>query len=517
VGRLYIVAKPDALKQAIAPFTTRARIKTPTASADLAKAIQDMLPQATVAAGEGEIVVNGIPDDVKLAEELIGEHVTEADRTARHAEVVSLGVVSIKQVTEVISDLFPHVKVTVLSEGTAGGGTIALIGPEADVAAAKGKSAELDEATPNRTSTMEVASYDLRYASARTCTDFLKEAAPEVQVTIAPPTQIPDRLTAALGATSTSAGGTAPSGGGGGAAGGGAAGGGSGGGGTAPNPQGGGGTIGGTGAPTGFNASDKATRLVIKGRKADVNTALDLLKSVDQKPQQVVIDVRIVDISPELIQHTGINYTWQPFQFFDTSAGTSVANAASNTRPIPLGVFSRTPLDLTATLDALVEHADAKLLASPSMQVLNNEEADFFVGSQLSYPITTTSSFGAQSTIVQTYNVGIGLNVRPHLNADGNIMMRINPVVQSLTAITNGLPQTASREANTIVMVKDGQSVVIGGLIEDQDQKTINEVPLLGQIPILGQLFRHTERDHLKSNIVVSVTPHIVKDPEAKK
>jgi type II secretory pathway component GspD/PulD (secretin) len=119
---------------------------------------------------------------------------------------------------------------------------------------------------------------------------------------------------------------------------------------------------------------------------------------------------------------------------------------------------------------------------------------------------------GSQNVTIQTYNIGIGLNVRARINDDGNVTLRLNPIIQSLTGITNGLPQTSSREANTTVMIKDGESVVIGGLIRDQDTRTVQEVPFFSKLPFVGQLFRHTDRDHLKSNVIVTVTPHIVQD-----
>lgn len=514
VGKIYVVAKAESIRQTIAPFALRTRIRTPDATPEMAAAIQAMVPDATVTAGKGEIIVLGIPEDVRQAEDLINLKIVEkANMVApevRNAQIVGLGVAPPKGIIALLAELFPDVKASVISEGTNGGGSIALLGKASDIAAAKAKALELDGATPSVTG-IEVTAYEVRYASARMLADFLHEAAPDVQVTIAPPNHVPERLTG--GTTVTQSGSTAAGG-----ASGGAAAGGSGG-------AAGGGAAGGSGAPaTGgpgvLSAQyDRATRIVLRGRTGDVDTALKLLKSVDVEPLQVVVEVRIVDASPEDIAHTGINYAWQPFQFFDLpkSATTSVQTAPP-TRPVGLGQISRLPINFTATLDAMVSHSDAKLLASPSMQVLNNEEANFFIGDQLSFPVTTSGTLGSQNTVIQTYNIGIGLNVRPRVNSDGNITLRLNPVVQNLTSIQNGLPQTSSREATTVVMVRDGESVVIGGLIRDNDTKTVQEIPILGRLPLVGQLFRHTDRDHLKSNIIVAVTPHIVKrSPEAQK
>jgi general secretion pathway protein D len=385
------------------------------------------------------------------------------------------------------------------------GGVLVLVGREKDVAEAKKRIEELDAAVSSLTNDTFVETYDTRFASARTILTFLKQAAPEVEVTVAPPTQTPGAFASTLSsggathATSGTPGDPAV---------------GSTGGqvkqGTAPDPSGLGRIF--DTDPSLGQQYDDSTRLVLKGRKSDVVAAIALLKKVDAKPKQVVVEVRIVDATPEAIEHTGLKYSWNQFTFYDSPKGTPVTTATGTTRPVGLGTISRVPATFNATLDAMVTHSEAKLLANPSMQVLNNQEANFFVGDQLSYPITSGGALGAQNVTVQTYNIGIGLNVRAHVNDDGNVTLRLNPIIQSLTGITNGLPQTSSREANTIVMIKDGESVVIGGLIRDQDTKTVQEIPYLSRLPIVGQLFRHTDRDHLKSNVIVTVTPHIVKD-----
>jgi type II secretory pathway component GspD/PulD (secretin) len=104
------------------------------------------------------------------------------------------------------------------------------------------------------------------------------------------------------------------------------------------------------------------------------------------------------------------------------------------------------------------------------------------------------------------------------VNDDGNITMRVHPVVSTVTAIdSNNIPQTSSREAESTVMIKDGETMVIGGLIRDEYSKTISEIPLLAQLPLVGELFRHRSTNKRKSEILVFITPHIVKEGESYK
>jgi type II secretory pathway component GspD/PulD (secretin) len=106
--------------------------------------------------------------------------------------------------------------------------------------------------------------------------------------------------------------------------------------------------------------------------------------------------------------------------------------------------------------------------------------------------------------------VGIILLVHPRVNDEGNITLRVHPVVSTLTAITDGLPQTSSREAETIVRVKDGDTIVIGGLIRDEDTKQMSKIPLLGDLPILGHLFRNESRTKRRSEVTVYLTIKLI-------
>lgn len=535
VGKFYVVAKPGALRQALVPFSERQRIKTSNPT-ETAKIVGDLLPDATVTAGEGEIIVVAVPYDIKVAEQLVAERPV-ASKEPRKVEAVVLGTVPAMKMAPILADLFPSIRVSVLTDLDTGG-SVALLGRPEDVAEARAKALELDAASASEAADTVVDTYDVRYASPRTIFEFLRQASPKVTVTIAPPAYSLPGLTSG-GAQALGSGGAGTSSGPA-STGGNDLGGGTGGGnqttGNDPGTQGGG-VGGGNGANGNSNANgitsapppngggpqyDRATRLVLRGRKADVDAAKVLLEKVDIRPKQVVVDVRIVDASPEAIDRVGLKYTWQSLRFVDAPAGTYITNPdlegyLKNTLQRGIGSFSRTPFGFLATLDLMVQKTDSKLLANPSIQVLDSDEAKFFIGDQLSYPITTSGSLGTQNTTIEKYNVGISLNVRPKVNADGDITLLLNPVVQSLTGITNGLPQTNSREARTTVIVKDGETIVLAGLIRDEDIRTVSEVPILSKLPIVGQLFRHSDRSHRKSNIIVTITPHLVPPPEVPK
>ena len=109
--------------------------------------------------------------------------------------------------------------------------------------------------------------------------------------------------------------------------------------------------------------------------------------------------------------------------------------------------------------------------------------------------------------------MGIVLLVRPRVNADGMVTLKVNPVVSTITAFVGPeqLPQTASREANSTIRVHDGDTVAIGGLIQDQDRQTFSKVPILGDLPLIGQLFRNNNHDRKRTDVTIFLTTHLLK------
>ena len=164
-------------------------------------------------------------------------------------------------------------------------------------------------------------------------------------------------------------------------------------------------------------------------------------------------------------------------------------------------------------LKAQTTTGEAKILANPKVQVMDNDGASIFVGDTLRVQVAQAGALGAQTVEIKEFPVGIILLINPRINADGNITMHVNPVVSSISAIgPNGLPQTSSREAETTVMVKDGETIVLGGLIRDEYSKVISEIPILSKLPIVGELFKNRSSSKKRKDVIVTITPHIVPD-----
>lgn len=160
----------------------------------------------------------------------------------------------------------------------------------------------------------------------------------------------------------------------------------------------------------------------------------------------------------------------------------------------------------------MVSRKEAKILANPRVMVVDNEDANIFIGDTVRTKISQASTNGTTIQVLE-FPIGIVLLVRPRVNADGRITMRVHPVVSTITAIgADNLPQTSSREAETTVMIKDGETIVLGGLIRDEMLRTVQEVPILSKLPIVGELFKYRSKDHRHSEIMVFITPHILNE-----
>jgi len=167
-------------------------------------------------------------------------------------------------------------------------------------------------------------------------------------------------------------------------------------------------------------------------------------------------------------------------------------------------------------LDMLIHNGSARVLANPKIATLNGREASILIGSRIPYIISSTVFAGggaAPTQRIEREEVGIKLRITPLINADGYITTEIQPEVSSVSGFTgenNALPIVATRQASTTVRLKDGSTVIIGGLLNEEKTTTVTKVPLLGSIPVIGYLFQHRSIDTSKRDLVIEVTPRIL-------
>lgn len=198
--------------------------------------------------------------------------------------------------------------------------------------------------------------------------------------------------------------------------------------------------------------------------------------------------------------------------------------AVQSFAPVPpgAGLYQIFGSDFQATLRAIAEAGKLEVLSRPSILARNNQQATITVGQ--SVPLITSVSFntltGNPINSVTYQDVGIILRVTPFITADGMVEMIVSPQISALSEQTIPVGAGASapvinmRSADTVVVTPDGQTVIIGGLMQNQKTQTDSKIPILGDIPLLGAAFKRKAKQTTKTELLIFLTPHIVKDPK---
>lgn len=302
--------------------------------------------------------------------------------------------------------------------------------------------------------------------------------------------------------------------------------------------------------------SNQVTVQALPGRMQDV---VQLIAALDQKTKEVLIDAIIIKV--KLLNDKTKNIEWEgllnagkqlgmlymgstPFSVFQpTVAGSPWSTRSDYLESIggQVGAYQSSLLSKTGTgakigpglmhvgiidakrdFDVLIKYLETlgrtQILSNPKLAVVNNQEAKIHVGERQAYVTTTTTSGGQTTTVsedVSFVDVGIQLFVTPTINDDGYITMKVKPEISSvvstlLTPTGNKIPIIDTSMAETTVMVKDGKTIIIGGLRKEEKVYDSVQVPFLSSIPILGNLFRNNNMRIERTEILVMITPHII-------
>jgi general secretion pathway protein D len=245
--------------------------------------------------------------------------------------------------------------------------------------------------------------------------------------------------------------------------------------------------------------------LIVTGTPQAITAAKDLVASLDRPSRQVALEVRVVEVAANALQNLGVALS--------PIVGTTLTETDPNLRPF---TFGRTPLNITVVLNLLVERGQGKILANPTVATIDGRKALIRTGDDI--PLVTRQIFG--NTIIEnviTFRAGVTLEIVPKVSSDGFVTVVLRPVVSTITGTTpQGAPQISTREVQTTLMVRDGETIVIGGLLEERDILSMSRIPGLGDLPFLGRLFRSERREQRRTELVITVTPRILPSPESE-
>jgi general secretion pathway protein D len=239
-----------------------------------------------------------------------------------------------------------------------------------------------------------------------------------------------------------------------------------------------------------------------------------IIQQLDKRTVQVFIEVAIVDVTLDDTTKFGVEWKWNDGQ---SSADTGFGLADA----IPTGLrYSVISNNLQAVLRALTTKSNVKVYSTPTITTADNVRALISIGRQEPFvsSVEDTAQGGAFRRTVDFKDVSISLDVTPHVSEAANLITL--EVIQTINELLGreeelNAPIIASRQAQTTVMVNDGQTIVIGGIIKDNKQRVVNGVPILEDIPILGELFKSRRWQTEHSELMVFMTPHILRDEQS--
>ncbi len=264
--------------------------------------------------------------------------------------------------------------------------------------------------------------------------------------------------------------------------------------------------------------------LIIVGRESDVQRTLKLAEELDVKSPQIKIEAKITSINKSAEKNLGIKWDWSELGLFEgftdyvkQTADRDFAPEGENMQNTRKShsKWYRQPFDIAATLDALIEDGNGEVLAAPTMVCMEGKPSVFFVGDEVTYIQRIEVTPTGQNITTDTKQVGVQLRAIGTTSPDGFITLNLHPEVSVLKlSVDQGvnLPIVTRRFTDHVVRVKDGQTLVIGGLIRSDDIIEMSKVPLLGDLPFLGKLFRHSHTSKASTEVVMFITASILKD-----
>jgi len=269
----------------------------------------------------------------------------------------------------------------------------------------------------------------------------------------------------------------------------------------------------------------RTNQLIVSDLPYKLEKVEELIKTFDKREKEVFIEAKIVQVSLSDEFKWGIDWdrlTW--------TGNKGYSFLTQSHFPIDMGSYGKLTVDTAKTndldiiLSALQSVGETKIISNPHLAVLDGHEAKIVVAKKQPYAITTTTLSEGQSTTateITFVDIGVSLSVTPTINEEGFITMDIKPEVSEFVeyyeygTTPTKVPVVESRNAETTVTVKDGVTVIIAGLIKEGKVKNVSKVPLLGDIPILGNLFKSISDQVVRTETIIFLTPRIISGEES--
>ncbi len=284
-----------------------------------------------------------------------------------------------------------------------------------------------------------------------------------------------------------------------------------------------------------IRADESLNALILLAEPETVNTLEDVVRQLDVPRAQVLVEAAIVEVSGDIADALGVQWAIDARGSTGGLGGVNFANTGlsvgsllqslqdeSVPESLPDGAIIGLGTDsFGALITALSSNSKSNLLSTPSLLTLDNQRAEILVGQNVPFQTgsytTDASGAGNPFTTIERQDIGVTLKVTPHINEGATLRLEIEQEISSIAPSASLTARavdliTNKRAIKSTILAEDGQVVVLGGLIQDDVTRSESKVPLLGDIPLLGRLFRSTKDTHVKRNLMVFLRPSVVRD-----
>jgi general secretion pathway protein D len=245
--------------------------------------------------------------------------------------------------------------------------------------------------------------------------------------------------------------------------------------------------------------NDDSNSIVLRGEKAAIEQAGSILVSIDKKIPQILIEGRVIEVAESGMADLGIvwGHSQGNFKFNIDTAG----------KPYM-------PENIQCALDLLIGKGEAKVLANPKISALDGNEAEINIGSRIPYAVPSGGTTGTTQWTVQYIDAGVNLKIKPQVSSDGTIVSTIKPEVSNVsewrTTSAGEFPVISTRNASVTVRMKNGETLVIGGLINESERVNVSGLPILSDIPFVGTIFKRSVSEKARTEVIFLITPRLL-------
>ncbi len=253
------------------------------------------------------------------------------------------------------------------------------------------------------------------------------------------------------------------------------------------------------------------TQLVLTGSPYAIRLAKSLIDRLDVEQKLVVLDTEILEVDETAAKNLGLSFSSPVVS--STFGEVAPASPDGGTPPpfLKFQPLTRTPLSFGMSLNLLIQTGKGRVLADPRITTISGRTATIRAGDNIAILTTTGGGTGTVATTqLQTFQTGVTLDITPVVNAGNFITVALHPTVNSLAGISNGIPQIATRDTQTTVAMREDETLIIGGLIQDTETRFDTKIPLLGDLPLIGRAFRNATLNRSRNELIITVTPHVV-------